>query len=105
MKTLNDLQKTIKLNKDGNPKNSYTAYLFNEGLNEIQKKFGEEAIELIIASSSADKKNIKYEASDVVYHLLVLLTKHDISFDDILEELQSRSNQSGIEEKQSRNDK
>jgi phosphoribosyl-ATP pyrophosphohydrolase len=102
MKTLKELQELIETKKDDNPNQSYTASLFKKGVEEIQKKFGEEAIELIIAASKDDKKSIIYESADVIYHMMVLLSNKEIPFQDILNELERRTKMSGIEEKESR---
>jgi phosphoribosyl-ATP pyrophosphohydrolase len=71
-------------------------------LEEIQKKFGEEAIELIIASASKNKTQTIYESADVLFHLLVLLTENNISIEEIVDELKKRSGVSGLEEKSNR---
>ena len=103
MNYLTDLQKIIQSKKNGDPNQSYTAQLFFKGLNEIQKKFCEEAIELIIASASKNKTQTIYESADVLFHLLVLLTENNISIEEIVDELKKRSGVSGLEEKSNRN--
>lgn len=103
MNKIESLITVIKENKKKDPAQSYTAKLFEKGLEEIQKKFGEECIELIIAASTQEKEKVIYEASDVIYHLLVLLEKLEVSFEDVLSELEKRSAISGIEEKRNRN--
>jgi phosphoribosyl-ATP pyrophosphohydrolase len=103
MNKIESLIAVIKENKKKDPVQSYTAKLFEKGLEEIQKKFGEESIELIIAASAKDKEKVIYEASDVIYHFLVLLEKLDVSFEDVLNELEKRTVTSGIEEKKNRN--
>ena len=102
MNYLTDLQKIIQSKKNGDPDQSYTAKLFFKGLEEIQKKFGEEAIELIIASASKNKTQTIYESADVLFHLLVLLTENNISIEEIVDELKKRSGVSGLEEKSNR---
>ena len=72
--------------KDG----SYTYLLHKKGLDEILKKLGEEAIEVILAAKHQDKKDIIYEAGDLLYHLLVLLAEKDIELARLFEELRSR---------------
>ena len=99
---LTDLQKIIQSKKNGDPNQSYTAQLFFKGLEEIQKKFGEEAIELIIASANKNKNQTIYESADVLFHLLVLLTENNISIEEIIDELKKRSGVSGLEEKSNR---
>ena len=102
MNYLTDLQKIIQSKKNVDPDQSYTAQLFFKGLEEIQKKFGEEAIELIIASASKNKTQIIYEGADVIFHLMVLLTENNISIEEVVEELKKRSSVSGLEEKSNR---
>lgn len=76
-----------------NPKeNSYTNYLFDKGIDKILKKVGEEAAEVIIAAKNPNKEELIYEASDLVYHLLVLLKEKDIAPEEIFKELSSRYN-------------
>lgn len=69
---------------------SYTYSLHKKGLEEIMKKMGEEAIEVIIASKHQDKKDIIYETGDLIYHLLVLLVEKKIMLKEIFDELRSR---------------
>lgn len=74
-----------------NPKDgSYTTYLFEKGLDKILKKVGEESAETIIAAKNKDKKEVAYEAADLIYHLLVLLCEMEMTPDDISKELNSR---------------
>ena len=81
---------------------SYTRQLLYAGVEKCAKKFGEEAIELIIASGTADEKSLKAEAADVLYHLLVLLEARQILLSDVLTVLEGRMGTSGIAEKASR---
>jgi len=69
---------------------SYTNYLFDKGLDKILKKFGEEAIEPIIASKNSDKHEIVYEISDLLYHMMVLMAEKDITWDEVTRELADR---------------
>lgn len=79
-----------------NPKEgSYTNYLFDKGLDKILKKVGEEATETIIAAKNQDKGEIIYEMSDLIYHLTVLMAVSGITWDDILDELESRELKTG----------
>ena len=97
-----ELQQLIQSKKDSDPSLSYTAKLFSQGIEEIQKKFGEESIELIIASNQNNRNNIINETADVLYHLLVLLSEKSISLKEVVEELERRSSMSGLEEKANR---
>jgi phosphoribosyl-ATP pyrophosphohydrolase/phosphoribosyl-AMP cyclohydrolase len=69
---------------------SYTYSLHQKGIEEILKKIGEEAIEVILASKHQEKKDIIYETGDLLYHLLVLMAEEGIEPADIFEELRSR---------------
>ena len=101
-KELSKLVKIIKKNKNKNPKISYTASLFKKGKNFCIKKFMEEARELAASSKYSNKKNIVYEASDLLYHFLVLLEFKKISITSIMKELKKRQRISGIQEKNNR---
>ena len=100
--TLSDLYTTIASRKGADPDTSWTAKLFSKGPEKCAEKFGEEAIEAIIAAAKDDKENLTYEAADVLYHLLVLLAARDVPLDDVLNELARRQGTSGIAEKASR---
>ena len=102
LKVLKNLIKTIKTNKNKDIKISYTAYLFKKGKTFCIKKFMEEARELAASSKYSNKKNIIHEASDLLYHFLVLLEFKKISITSIMKELKRRQKISGIQEKKSR---
>ena len=102
LKVLKNLIKTIKTNKNKDIKISYTAYLFKKGKNFCIKKFIEEAKELAASSKYSNKKNIVHEASDLLYHFLVLLEFKKISITSIMKELKRRQKISGIQEKKNR---
>lgn len=90
LKVLNDVMGVI-LDRKGNPKEgSYTNYLFEKGIDKILKKCGEEATEIIIAAKNPDPEEIKYEISDFLYHVMVLMAVKDVSWDDIMKELANR---------------
>lgn len=72
------------------PAGSYTTYLFEKGLDKILKKVGEENAEVIIAAKNRSREELVYEASDLLYHLLVLLVEQDVSLENIFSELKSR---------------
>ena len=101
-KELSKLVKIIKKNKNKDSKISYTASLFKKGKNFCIKKFTEEARELAVSSKYSNKKNIIHEASDLLYHFLVLLEFKKISITSIMKELKRRQKISGIQEKKSR---
>jgi phosphoribosyl-ATP pyrophosphohydrolase len=101
-KELSELVKTIKKNRKKDPNISYTASLFKKGKNFCIKKFMEEAKELSVSSKYFNKKNILHEASDLLYHFLVLLEFKKISIASIMKELKRRQKISGIQEKKNR---
>jgi phosphoribosyl-ATP pyrophosphohydrolase/phosphoribosyl-AMP cyclohydrolase len=69
---------------------SYTNYLFDKGIDKILKKVGEEATEIVIAAKNPDKEEIKYEISDFLYHVMVLMAEKDVTWEDITRELAHR---------------
>ncbi len=82
---------TAILNRKENPTpTSYTARLFDAGPDEICKKVGEEAIEVIIAAKGQGKQRLIEEISDLTYHVLVLMANNNVTPKDILEELEKR---------------
>ena len=87
--TLGELYKVI-LDRKNNPKEgSYTNYLFDEGIDKILKKVGEESAEVIIGAKN-NREELIYESSDLIYHLIVLLVNEGVSLGDIYEELTKR---------------
>jgi len=100
--TLDRLAATIAARKDADPAASWTARLLSEGPERCARKFGEEAIETVIAAVSGDRDATASESADVLYHLLVLLASTGVSLDDVAAKLQAREGKSGIEEKASR---
>jgi len=99
---LSRLVKIIKKNKNKDSKISYTASLLKKGKVFYIKKFMEEARELAISSKYYNKKNIVHEASDLLYHFLVLLEFKKISIASIMKELKRRQKISGIQEMKAR---
>ncbi|WP_028776719.1 bifunctional phosphoribosyl-AMP cyclohydrolase/phosphoribosyl-ATP diphosphatase HisIE [Shimazuella kribbensis] len=89
-KVLADLEKLIADRHQKLPEGSYTTYLFTKGVDKIGKKIGEEAAEVIIAAKNNSKEELRYEAADLFYHLMVLLQNQGIPMDEIYEELASR---------------
>jgi len=86
----NDVYNVI-LDRKGNPKEgSYTNYLFDKGIDKILKKCGEEATEIIIAAKNPDAEELKYEISDYLYHLMVLMAERNLDWNDIVKELTHR---------------
>lgn len=102
--TIEELSKIVAARKGADPTTSYTAKLLHRGVGQCAKKFGEEAVETVIASMSGDRKEITSEAADVIYHLVVLLAATDVDLEDVYAELGRREGTSGIAEKASRRD-
>ncbi|MFA6207132.1 MAG: phosphoribosyl-ATP diphosphatase [Methylocystis sp.] len=100
--TLDDLAALIKARRNDSASTSYTKTLLDAGMPRIAKKFGEEAVETVIAAMESDRSALVNEAADTFYHLLVMLEARDISIDDVLRELERRTKQSGLAEKAAR---
>ncbi|MEM7438022.1 MAG: phosphoribosyl-ATP diphosphatase [Pseudomonadota bacterium] len=99
---LTRLARTIEARQGADEKSSYTAKLFSRGPEKCAEKFGEEAVEAIIAAVKGDTQNLREEAADVMFHLFVMLSARGVRFEDVLEELERREGTSGIVEKQAR---
>ncbi|MFA5634282.1 MAG: phosphoribosyl-ATP diphosphatase [Anaerovoracaceae bacterium] len=93
--TLNDLYNVIVNRRREPSENSYTCYLFQQGLNKILKKCGEECSEVIIAAKDGDRDEVKQEMCDLLYHLMVLLVEQEIPLSEIEEILADRSQKIG----------
>ncbi len=87
---LSELQSFIDKRKQEMPEGSYTTSLFNKGINKIAQKVGEEALETVIEATNGDRDHLIYEAGDLLYHLLVLLTEKGLRIEDVAVELQKR---------------
>lgn len=87
---LEELYNLIKDRQENPVEGSYTNYLFNEGVDKICKKLGEETAEVIIGAKNDDNQEIIYETGDLIYHLLVLLNQFDITLEEVISELESR---------------
>jgi len=87
---LADLYSVIASRKRETPAGSYTTYLFEQGLDKILKKVGEECAETIIAAKNDEREALVRESSDLLYHLLVLFVERGLTLDEIREELLSR---------------
>lgn len=88
---LEQLYQVIESRKRERPKGSYTSYLFEEGIDKILKKLGEEASETIIAAKNENQKEFVGEVSDLIFHLLVLLSAKNTKLDEIHLELERRA--------------
>ena len=89
-KTIDQLWQTILQRQKEMPDDSYTAFLFRKGENEIVKKIGEEAIEVIVAAKGETEDRIIYETADLFYHALVLLASRGLTWAQVEEELARR---------------
>ncbi len=87
---LTELQDFINKRKEEMPEGSYTTSLFTKGINKIAQKVGEEALETVIEATNGTNDHLVYEASDLLYHLLVLLTEKGLRIEDVASELQKR---------------
>lgn len=87
---LGELQDFINKRKEEMPEGSYTTSLFTKGVNKIAQKVGEEALETVIEATNGTNDHMVYEASDLLYHLLVLLTEKGLRIEDVASELQQR---------------
>ena len=87
---LNQLEALIAKRDAERPEGAYTTYLFEKGVDKILKKVGEEAGEVIIAAKNRNHEELRWEASDLIYHLLVLLREQQLPLDDVLKELSGR---------------
>ena len=94
---LDRLYDLVKEREKARPTGSYTAYLFNEGLDKILKKLGEESTETIVAAKNNEDERLISEVADLVYHLIVLLVARGISLDQIRAELGRRRTAGGSE--------
>ena len=99
---LDRLYATIEARKGASAETSYTAKLLAGGPEKITKKLGEEAVETVIAALAQDKSALAAESADLLYHLLVLWASKDLDPKDVWAELERRTGQSGIDEKNSR---
>ena len=100
--TLADLESIVAARAAASPEESWTAKLMAAGPVRIAKKFGEEAVETVIAGAQGDRGALIAESADVLYHLLVLLHARRVSVKEVLGELERRTAQSGLQEKASR---
>lgn len=89
---LAELQDFINLRKQEMPEGSYTTSLFNKGINKIAQKVGEEALETVIEATNGTSENLICEASDLIYHLIVMLAEKGLRIEYIATELRHRHN-------------
>jgi phosphoribosyl-ATP pyrophosphohydrolase/phosphoribosyl-AMP cyclohydrolase len=87
---LTELQDFINRRHEEMPEGSYTTSLFKDGVNRMAQKMGEEALEAVIEATNGTSDKLVYEASDMIYHLIVLLTSKGLRIEDVAAELQKR---------------
>lgn len=87
---LTELQDFIEKRHQEMPEGSYTTKLFKDGVNKMAQKVGEEALETVIEATNGTNEKLIYEASDMMYHLIVLLTSKGLRIEDIAQELHKR---------------
>ena len=87
---LTELQDFIEKRHEEMPEGSYTTSLFRKGINRIAQKVGEEALETVIEATNGSNDKMVYEASDLLYHLIVMLTEKGLRIEDVAGELQKR---------------
>ena len=87
---LTELQDFINRRHEEMPEGSYTTSLFKDGINRIAQKVGEEALEAVIEATNGTNEKLVYEASDMIYHLIVLLTSKGLRIEDVANELAKR---------------
>lgn len=99
---IDELFAVIESRKGGDPETSYTAKLFDRGRERIARKFGEEAVETVLAAVKDDKDEIAAESADVLFHMMVLWADAGLTPADVWARLEARRGTSGIDEKKSR---
>jgi phosphoribosyl-ATP pyrophosphohydrolase len=100
--TIQDLAETIDARAASGGEASYTRRLLDRGADHCAKKFGEEAVETVIAAIENDRAHLIAESADLLYHLLVLLKARGVKLDEVEAVLEQRTSMSGLEEKASR---
>lgn len=90
LEVLNDVYHVIEDRKVNPKEGSYTNYLFDKGVDKILKKVGEECTEIVIAAKNPNPNEIKYEISDFLYHVMVLMVEKGVTWDEIMTELANR---------------
>lgn len=100
--TLADLDAIVAARAQASPEESWTAKLLAAGPERCAKKFGEEAVEAVIAATKGDRAELAAESADVLFHLLVLLRSRGVALDEVMAHLEARTARSGLVEKASR---
>lgn len=95
LEVLKELYEVVSDRRRNPVEGSYTCRLFEEGLDGILKKVGEEAVELILAGKNGDKEEVVYEAADLIYHMIVLLVYGNVGLEEVMKELERRRGKRG----------
>lgn len=102
LEVLARLEKTIASRRGADPESSHTAKMLARGPARCAKKFGEEAVETVIAAVEGDRAELASEAADALYHLLLVLAAREVPLTKVMAELERRENRSGVAEKAAR---
>lgn len=89
---IDELYEVVQERKNTHKDGSYTNYLFERGIDKMCKKIGEESTEVVIAAKNGSRDEFIYEASDLIFHLIVLMGEMDVTPDAIYQELKKRRN-------------
>lgn len=100
--TLADLEQRVKERAKASADVSYTRKLLDKGIAHCAKKFGEEAVEVVLAAVAEDKDRVIAESADTLYHLLVVMQSRGVTLAEVEALLETRTKKSGLEEKASR---
>ena len=100
--TLADLEQRVKARARASGESSYTRQLLDKGIAHCAKKFGEEAVEAVLAAVSEDRERLIAESADTLYHLLVLLESRGVTLAEVEALLETRTKKSGLDEKAAR---
>ena len=100
--TLADLEQRVRARAQAPGESSYTRQLLDKGVAHCAKKFGEEAVEAVLAAVGEDRERLIAESADTLYHLLVLLEARGVTLAEVEALLETRTKKSGLEEKASR---
>jgi phosphoribosyl-ATP pyrophosphohydrolase len=100
--TLETLEEIVAERAQASGATSYTRQLLDQGVEKCAKKFGEEAVEAVLASVGSERDHLVKESADVLYHLLVLMASRQVTLAEVYAELDARTARSGLAEKASR---
>jgi phosphoribosyl-ATP pyrophosphohydrolase len=96
------LEGVIRSRRGADPESSHTARMLARGTRKCAQKFGEEAVETVVAAVAESRADLASEAADALYHLLIVLASRDVALSDVLAQLAKREGKSGVAEKAAR---